>query len=406
MRTMHDRPEPVRRPRRRADARRGWIPVPSLLAAIACTALGVDAVAATLRVSPDGSGEYPTLAAAIEAAAVTGDEIVLAQGTFSGEGNRDLDLLGKSVAIRSETGNPYGCIIDCGGSGSEPHRAFLFRGGETLGTEISGILIRNGSVSANGAPMNHGGAIYCVAEVAGETTGPTIRHCIFEGCSAVLGGAIYIGQGAYPQIIDCYFVGNRGQGGAIAVNGDAQFLISQCGFERNAGEPPAILMGGTSDVEIDGCTIFFNEGGAIEVLGQGLLAIGNSTIAANTGTRAALLCAGNASIDVHATIVAFNGGSAASCLDSGSIDLTCADIVGNRGGDWIGCVASQAASDGNMSEDPRFCNAPAGNFQLDSHSPCLPEGNLCVTQLGSKAQGCEETPAERTSWGRVRSLFR
>ncbi|MCK4414565.1 MAG: hypothetical protein KAY32_13585 [Candidatus Eisenbacteria sp.] len=55
-----------------------------LLAASACAA-----GAETYLVLPDGTGDFPTIQAAIDAA-LDGDEILLADGTFTGDGNRDL----------------------------------------------------------------------------------------------------------------------------------------------------------------------------------------------------------------------------------------------------------------------------------------------------------------------------
>ena len=66
-----------------------------------------------IRVSPDGSGDYMTIQAAIDAA-VAGDVIVLAEAVYRGQGNCNLDTGGKAVTIRSvdprgsERGEEYG----------------------------------------------------------------------------------------------------------------------------------------------------------------------------------------------------------------------------------------------------------------------------------------------------------
>lgn len=56
--------------------------------------------AATYFVAPDGSDDFPTIAAAISAC-VDGDVIELGDGTFEGEGNRDLTLADLEITIRS-----------------------------------------------------------------------------------------------------------------------------------------------------------------------------------------------------------------------------------------------------------------------------------------------------------------
>ncbi|MCP4711722.1 MAG: hypothetical protein GY869_24145, partial [Planctomycetes bacterium] len=58
--------------------------------------------------------EYGTIQAAIDAA-IDGDTIIVADGTYRGEGNRDIDFLGKAITVRSENG-AEGCIIDCEGT--------------------------------------------------------------------------------------------------------------------------------------------------------------------------------------------------------------------------------------------------------------------------------------------------
>ena len=80
--------------------------------------------AADYLVHPDGTGDFPTIQAALDAAG-QGDVIELADGTFTGDGNRDIDYLGKAITVRSENG-PENCIIDLGGSPAEPHWGFVF----------------------------------------------------------------------------------------------------------------------------------------------------------------------------------------------------------------------------------------------------------------------------------------
>ncbi len=46
------------------------------------------AIATTYTISPDGTGDFPTVQAAVNAAA-DGDIIELTDGTFTGDGNRD-----------------------------------------------------------------------------------------------------------------------------------------------------------------------------------------------------------------------------------------------------------------------------------------------------------------------------
>jgi hypothetical protein len=79
--------------------------------AIVLTASGFSARATTHVVRPDGGGDSPDIQAAIDAA-TDGDIVELTDGTFTGDGNRDIDYKGKALTVRSQSGNPEGCIID------------------------------------------------------------------------------------------------------------------------------------------------------------------------------------------------------------------------------------------------------------------------------------------------------
>ena len=104
-------------------------------------ALSVSASAATLPFP----GAYPTIQATVDAAA-NGDTVLVAAGTYSGPGNRDIDFHGKSLVVTSQAG-PSSTIIDCGGykstDGSGNHRGFYLHSGEKNAT-IRGFTVKNG----------------------------------------------------------------------------------------------------------------------------------------------------------------------------------------------------------------------------------------------------------------------
>jgi len=90
--------------------------------------LAAPASATVWTVYPDGSGDAPTIQAAIDSCS-GGDIIELGDGVFSGPGNRD--LIGAEIwfVLRSQSNNPEACIIDCQGSATEPHFGISFAGG-------------------------------------------------------------------------------------------------------------------------------------------------------------------------------------------------------------------------------------------------------------------------------------
>ncbi len=115
----------------------------SMLVCSAIIALAFTASGATYVVEPDGSGDFPTIQAAINASS-DGDIIELADGTFTGAGNRDVDFTGRAVTVRSQSGDPETCVIDCEGSEADPHRGFIFQSDEGPESIIEGITVTHG----------------------------------------------------------------------------------------------------------------------------------------------------------------------------------------------------------------------------------------------------------------------
>jgi len=147
----------------------------------------------TYLLEPDGSGDFLTIQAAIDAS-VNGDIIELADGLFAGGGNRDLDTHGKAITIRSANGDPELCTIDCGGTPADPHRGFEFHSNEGPDTVIEGITVTNGYSGS-------GGAVRCNGSSGGITFAkPTLSDCRFvNNHVGGLGGALYCTrEGAAP----------------------------------------------------------------------------------------------------------------------------------------------------------------------------------------------------------------
>ena len=113
---------------------------------------------------------YSTIGAAI-AVARNGDQVAIADGTYTGSGNHNLDTLGKAIAIRSENG-PTNCIIDC--QGQDSTNLFRIATQEGPGTVIDGLTFKDTYYSS----AYESGAITCYG------TSPTIRNCCFTWTAA------------------------------------------------------------------------------------------------------------------------------------------------------------------------------------------------------------------------------
>ncbi len=111
--------------------------------------------AETYLVDDDEPAKFRTVQSAVDFAR-DGDVIIVNPGTYTGSGNRDIDLKGKALTIIGA--DPYDAaivgetVIDAGGTDERPHRAFIIA--DSNGVEIAGLTLINGV-----APM--GGAVYC-----------------------------------------------------------------------------------------------------------------------------------------------------------------------------------------------------------------------------------------------------
>ncbi len=115
-----------------------------VFACILALVVAAFAQAATIRVP----WNYPTIQQAIDAAQ-TGDTVLVSDGIYTGEGNKNLDFKGKKITVTSLNG-PASTIIDCEGSG----RAFYFHSGETPDSVLSRFTIRNGAPAISPPPPN------------------------------------------------------------------------------------------------------------------------------------------------------------------------------------------------------------------------------------------------------------
>ncbi|MFC1538233.1 T9SS type A sorting domain-containing protein [Candidatus Latescibacterota bacterium] len=84
--------------------------------------------------------DQPTIQAGIDDA-IDGDTVLVADGTYTGDGNIYLNYGGKAIVVKSENG-PEKCIIDCiYGAG---YQAFIFDKGETTDSVADGFTLKNG----------------------------------------------------------------------------------------------------------------------------------------------------------------------------------------------------------------------------------------------------------------------
>ena len=366
-----------------------------LPALFAVSSLAVAPVAAsTIHVPAD----QPTIQAGIDAA-TTGDIVLVAPGIYSGPGNRNLNYHGKSIELSSELG-AEATIIDCLGSLSDPARGVNFDSGETPSAILDGFTIRNGW---RGDDFGRGGAV-----TVSSPSNPTIRNCTFEHCLATRGGGIWAqdatitncrlvnntafdGGGAgfcSATFVRCAFVGNRASKGAAAgseCSGTVTFI--DCTFDSNTADWGSGVKSEEGSIVIRGCSFY-----------------GNSCKFGGAGVSILL----GLPLILERTIIAFSlQGPAVSCEFDAGASVTCCDVFGNAGGDWVGCLSGRLGTNGNISQDPLFCDAAHGDLSLEHGSPCAPENSPqgCLL-IGAFDVGCGPTPVEPVTWGQIKGIYR
>lgn len=217
--------------------------------------------------------EYPTIQAGIDAA-VDGDVVLVAPGTYRGDGNRDIRFHGKDLRVLGEGGASV-TIIDP----EQTNRGFTLEGSdEPISASIEGFTIRNGRSRWLPVGSWDGGGILIYDSRA------SIRNCIIEDCeSEIAGGGVYVRTDGPVTIEGCTIRGNiahadpdvSGRGGGLAVQGPV--TVVDCTIEDNVAVT-SVLSGGprgggvlaTGGASIERCHIAGNEAiGWDSLAGQG-----------------------------------------------------------------------------------------------------------------------------------------
>jgi len=202
-------------------------------------------------------GDFLTIQGAIDAAS-NGDTIIVVDGTYTGEGNKNLDFNGKAITVQSENG-PESTIIDCENSG----RGFYFHSGEGNDSVVSGFTITNGFEVI-------GGGMYIT------NSSPTVNNCIFSGNSATqsppfgMGGGMIILGASSPLVTNCSFSGNDGDvyGGGIYNASSSPLTIENCSFSNNTAHQGGGMYNDSSSPVVSNCT--FSGNSATQYAGYGI----------------------------------------------------------------------------------------------------------------------------------------
>ncbi len=390
-----------------------------------------------LIVDCHGNYDYDTIQGAIGASA-DGDVIVVLPNTCTPEGVyfENINFLGKAIAVQSLIPtNPAvvaATIIDGNAAGT----VVTFTSGEGPDSILDGLTIRNGAAQ-------EGGGIRCVS------ASPSLHNCMISQNGAYTGGGMFAlngnptlitltfaanvvwgdgldwrgGGGMYsensnPTMVDCTFTGNladdgdpftNGKGGGLSSrNGDP--MLVNCTFigNRAGSSGGGVSFSSASSGAIFANCLFLRNSADF---GGGMYTSGLHPLGAVTNCTFVHNCAetlgGGMYTDGHSPTLT-------NCLfwanTSGSTWEDCAQLCSYgeypvvnysclQG--WSGIVPGR----GNIRGDPRFLNAAADDYRLQTHSPCIDagtNGTLPRDTLDLNGNGDTEEPLPFDSDGRPR----
>ena len=331
---------------------------------------------AVVTISVRGSGtttiripdDFLTIQEAVDYA-IDGDTVLVADGTYKGSGNKNIDFKGKAITVRSANG-PASCIIDCEQDG----RGFLFISGEGADSVLSGFTITNGYL-----PTLPGGAIYC------DASSPTISNNVIVKNKALWGGGIYCNDSS-PLILGNVIRANtvmryRYGGGIMSVGESAPLICNNIvsgnhayyggGLFCSDSSSPTVL---NSSFAYNSCTTAFQHS-----CGASIQAWSSSPIIINSILWGDYL--GTASHQIY--------------VIDGSAMVTYSNIDQDGYGDGSG----NPDSSGNMRLAPHFVldgywddqGTPTtdddvwvdGDYRLQENSPCIDAGTNAPADLPS-----------------------
>ena len=300
-------------------------------------------------------GPKATIQAAIDACdPYESDEVVVADGTYTGDGNRELDFHGKAITVRSDGGDPSLCIVDC----ESASRGFHFHSGEEAASVVDGFTIRYGSATY------FGGGVFC------HYSSPTIINCVISECTANHNGGVCCYEGGNATITNCTISENTDDGVFCLRSSPT---ITNCTIAGNSRW--GVSCRENSSATIVNCTIAGNSSTGVHCAYSNPT-ITNCTISENSGIGGGGLYCG-VSDPVVTNSVLWNNTPPEIYVRSGDPVVTYCDVQGG----WEG--------EGNIDADPLFA------FEDDPHlmsgSPCIDAGTN-IPAGGLPADDLDDNP--------------
>ena len=291
----------------------------------------------------DGTHDHPydAIQKAIDVAA-NGSVIVVLDGVYQGNGNRDIRPNGKELVIQSVNGFEHTKIE------GYPSSGFICDSGETIQTVIKGFSVYTWKDFFGKAGLLCSGS------------SPQVIACRFWDCGEA--GILCVSNAA-PRIEGCEIVKNAG--GIYSV--DSSPMIESCLIVSNVSAQGAgVCLEGSSSAIIENCLIAENiasdEGGGIFISAGAAPEIIHCTIAGNRAdVRGGGVSSAGASKLVNSIVYDNIAPTSAGIYLATALDVQ------------YSCLQDFYPGVGNFTEDPLFVQ---GTFELSLGSPAIDEGSI------------------------------
>ncbi|MEJ2721995.1 MAG: hypothetical protein P8181_12785 [bacterium] len=387
----------------------------SLSNVVAITTSNIIAGARAWYVLPDGTGDAPTIQAAVDSAAA-GDTVLVAAGTYY----EHAIVLKGGILLRGETGDAADVVID-----GQQEAGILTCSYQTQLLIIENVTLYNGYAHTESGPSPGSGGFFLSSTV-------TIRNCRFVDNQGSYGIALLLSRGTIevsecvfsgnssgtnpfsgsavncvqtdPIISDCLFEDNGGtdansKGGAIAFSyGQPQVL--RCTFVNNgAGSGGAVFCGDGAIATIQDCT--FNEnhvsgnyrrGGALYTASTGEAVLIDCVFNQNNGGTGGAVCifSDRSSIDGCTFTTNYSNVDAGALFIGGGavVTVTGTAFQGNSANGLAGavqCMSSQASITGCLFTGNTAARGGALDVTIGDPdvAQCTFYSNHCTSTIGA-----------------------